>query len=73
MGAYYVDLDVHSRDTVFVIQDETGAIIGRGTVPTAPGAFARVCQQYELLLEPRSRWRREPRPSMWRVRGRRSA
>ena len=48
MGAYYVGLDVHSRDTVFVIQDEAGAIIGRGTVPTAPEAFARVCQQYEL-------------------------
>ena len=48
MGAYYVGLDVHSRDTVFVIPDEAGAIIGRGTVPTTPEAFARMCHQYQL-------------------------
>lgn len=48
MGAYYVGLDVHSRDTVFVIQDEAGAIIGHGTAPTTPEAFARICHQYQL-------------------------
>ena len=36
MGADYVGLDVHSRETMFVIQDETGTIVGRGAVPTTP-------------------------------------
>ena len=48
MGAYYVGLDVHSRETVFVIQDPTGAVIGRGALPTTPEAFARMCHQYQL-------------------------
>jgi hypothetical protein len=36
MGAYEVGLDVHSRETVYVIQDEMGTIVGRGTVPRPP-------------------------------------
>ena len=48
MGAYYVGLDVHSRDSVFVIQDEAGAIRGRGTVPTTPTGLAQLCQDHQL-------------------------
>jgi transposase len=48
MGAYYVGLDVHSRETMFVIQDEEGTIVGRGAVPTTPEGLARVCQDYHL-------------------------
>jgi transposase len=48
MGAYYVGLDVHSRDSVFVIQDEAGAIRGRGTVPTTPAGLAQLCQDQQL-------------------------
>jgi transposase len=48
MGAYYVGLDVHSRETVFVIQDEGGTIVGRGTVPTTPEGLARLRHEYHL-------------------------
>lgn len=48
MGAYYVGLDVHSRDSVFVIQDETGALRGRGAVPTTPEGFAQLCREHAL-------------------------
>jgi transposase len=48
MGAYYVGLDVHSRDSVFVIQDEAGAIRGRGVVPTTPAGLAQLCQEHQL-------------------------
>src|SRR5258708_39117094 len=32
--AYYVGLDVHSRESVFVVENEAGAIVARGSVPT---------------------------------------
>jgi transposase len=48
MGAYYVGLDVHSRDSVFVIQDEAGAILGRGVVPTTPAGLAQLCHDHQL-------------------------
>ncbi len=48
MGAYYVGLDVHSRETVFVIQDEAGTVVGRGTVPMTPEGMARLCRDYQL-------------------------
>src|SRR5262249_10132504 len=48
MGAYYVGLDVHSRETVFVIQDEAGTTVGRGAVPTTPEGLARVRRDYHL-------------------------
>ena len=34
MQNYYVGLDVHSRESVFVVEDEAGAIVARGSVPT---------------------------------------
>jgi transposase len=33
--ARYVGLDAHSKNSVFVIQDENGNIVGEGTVPTS--------------------------------------
>jgi transposase len=36
MSPYYVGLDVHSRETVFVIQDAGGTVCGSGRVPTTP-------------------------------------
>jgi len=34
MQSYYVGLDVHSRESVFVVENEAGAIVARGAVPT---------------------------------------
>jgi transposase len=48
MGAYYVGLDVHSRETVFVIQDEAGSVVARGAVPTTPEGLARLCREHQL-------------------------
>jgi transposase len=50
MEAYYVGLDLQSRVTAFVIQDTSGAVVGRGTVPTTPETFARLRHQYQLPL-----------------------
>ena len=33
MGAYYFGLDVHSRESVFVIRGERGVIVARGWIP----------------------------------------
>lgn len=48
MGAYYVGLDVHTRETMFVIQDETGIVVGRGTVSTTPAGLVRWRDHYQL-------------------------
>ena len=34
MQSYYVGLDVHSRESVFVVENEAGAIVARGSIPT---------------------------------------
>ena len=34
MQSYYVGLDVHSRESVFVVENEAGTIVARGSVPT---------------------------------------
>jgi transposase len=34
MQSYYVGLDVKSRESVFVVENEAGAIVARGSVPT---------------------------------------
>jgi transposase len=39
MREYYVGLDVHSRESAFVIQDATGAVVARGTVATTPAGL----------------------------------
>jgi hypothetical protein len=37
----YVGLDVHSKASVFVIQDAGGQVVTRGDVPTTPEGFQR--------------------------------
>src|SRR6266446_10267086 len=34
MQSYYVGLDVHSRESVFVVENDAGVIVARGSVPT---------------------------------------
>ncbi len=34
MQSYYVGLDVHTRESVFVEENDAGAIVARGSVPT---------------------------------------
>src|SRR6202035_5269440 len=34
MQSLYVGLDVHSRESVFVVENDAGAIVARGSVPT---------------------------------------
>jgi len=38
----YVGLDVHSKMSVFVIQDEDGKIVGRGEIPTSAEGMRRL-------------------------------
>ena len=48
MRRYYVGLDVHSKDSVYAIQDELGALIGEGSVPTTPEGLLGLRQRYGL-------------------------
>ena len=34
MQNYYVGLDVHSRESVFVVENDAGVMVARGSVPT---------------------------------------
>ena len=40
MGTYYVGLDVHSKQSAFVIEDDAGKVIAQGEVPTTPAGFS---------------------------------
>jgi transposase len=40
MADYYVGLDVHSRQSVFVVQDRNGRVHASGRVPTTPEGIA---------------------------------
>lgn len=44
----YVGLDVHSKASVFVIQDERGEELGRGEVPTSAEGFAALRTRFRL-------------------------
>ncbi len=48
MQSYYVGLDVHSKESVFVIEDQVGASVARGTIPTTTAGLARLRDQYGL-------------------------
>jgi transposase len=48
MKAYYVGLDVHSKKSAFVIEDEAGKVIAQGEVPTTPEGFSRLQVTYHL-------------------------
>jgi transposase len=51
MGEYYVGLDVHSRESVFVIQHADGTIAARGSVPTNGAGFRRLRDEHRLPAE----------------------
>src|SRR5512139_1865911 len=44
----YVGLDVHSKSSVFVIQDERGGELGRGEVPTSVEGFSSLRLRFGL-------------------------
>ena len=48
MSAYYVGLDVHSRESVFIIQDAAGTVVGEGRVPTSAAGFADLRAAHRL-------------------------
>jgi transposase len=48
MGDYYVGLDVHSRESVFVIQHADGTIVARGSVPTDSAGLRRLRDAHGL-------------------------
>ena len=48
MTRYYVGLDVHSRQSAFVIEDHAGRVIAQGEIPTTPAGFARLRETYHL-------------------------
>ncbi len=48
MGQYYVGLDVHSRQSAFVIEDVDGRVIAQGEVPTTAAGFEHLRVGYHL-------------------------
>ena len=48
MRKYYVGLDVHSKNSAFVIEGEGGKVIARGEVPTTPEEFWGLQATYHL-------------------------
>jgi len=48
MTKYYVGLDVHSKQSTFVIEDDAGRVIAQGEVPTTPDGFSRLQATYQL-------------------------
>jgi hypothetical protein len=48
MEQYYVGLDVHSRQSTFVIEDGAGQVVARGEVPTTPAALAQLRADHHL-------------------------
>ena len=45
----YVGLDAHSKNCVYVIQDENGKIVGEGSVPTSVEGLQLMRARHELL------------------------
>jgi transposase len=48
MGQYYVGLDVHSRQSAFVIEDAEGQVIAQGELPTTPAGLAGLREAQQL-------------------------
>jgi transposase len=48
MHQYYVGLDVHSKQSTFVVADEAGAIVAEGEVPTTPAGLKELCERQAL-------------------------
>jgi transposase len=45
---YYVGLDVHSKQSSFVIQDGNGTVVAQGEIPTTPAGFQRLTGEQHL-------------------------
>lgn len=48
MARFYVGLDVHSKWSVYVVQDESGQVVGRGQVPTSRDGLRELRQAHGL-------------------------
>ncbi len=48
MERYYVGLDVHSRESVFVIKRHDGELVDRGALPTTALGLARLRDEHGL-------------------------
>ena len=48
MAMYYVGLDVHSKQSTFVIEDGAGKVIAQGEVPTTPAGFSGLLATHRL-------------------------
>ena len=48
MPRYYVGLDVHSKNSVFAIQDEAGRTLSQGSVSTTPEGLLGLRNRYAL-------------------------
>ena len=45
---YYLGLDVHSKQSVFVIEDSEGAVHAEGAIPSTPAGFQELQERYHL-------------------------
>jgi hypothetical protein len=48
MGQYYVGLDVHSRQSVFVVEREDGTVTARGEIPTTTEGLRQLRARHGL-------------------------
>lgn len=48
MAPYTVGLDVHSKQSVFVLQDSAGQVVAQGEMPTTPDGFTRWRDAHQL-------------------------
>lgn len=68
MKNYYVGLDVHSRESVFVVQDDAGVSLARGAIPTTASGLLQLRDSCGLPPSgPASHWRPELRHFSWPV------
>jgi transposase len=44
----YIGLDVHSKQTAFMIQAEDGKLVGQGSTPTTPEGFQKLRDEFQL-------------------------
>ena len=45
---FYLGLDVHSKNSVYVCQDQNGKVLKKGSVPTSIEGFERLLEQTQL-------------------------
>ena len=62
MQSYYVGLDVHSRESLFVVENEAGAIVARGSVPTTVNGLKHLRDSLQPTL-----WGGALRNEIWGV------